>query len=196
MPRADHPVVAGRHDWLFAVLVGADLQAAHSGRSRCTAGAISGLATLLDDASGELPACVFPRKTLPLSNAQNFLPLRGLTGWRLAAQEISLTGEARPQKPVEKHAGAESVRLVALVPKIEARCAWDTLLGHAPHRSASPHFEGWIGVASRVRSVMVGFLLEIARRWREKAQNFRGAPPRTPRNSPLQKSVYTPATPA
>ena len=129
MPRADHPVVAGRHDWLFAVLVGADLQAAHSGRSRCTAGAISGLATLLDDASGELPARVFPRKTLPLSNAQNFLPLRGLTGWRLAAQEIFLSGVARAKKQVEKHAGAESVRLVALLPKIEARCAWDTLLG-------------------------------------------------------------------
>ena len=89
------------------LLVGADLQAAHTGRSRCTAGAISGLATLLDDASGELPARVFPRKLSLLSAAHNFLPLRGLTGWRLAAQEIFLRGR-RAQKSMSKSMPAQN----------------------------------------------------------------------------------------
>jgi len=76
-------------------------------------------------------------KLCPLSNAQNFPPLRGLTGWRLAAQEIFLTGEARAQKPLENHAGAESTRLVVLVPEIKVRRSWDILEEHTPHRSAS-----------------------------------------------------------
>ena len=137
---------------------------------------------------------IFPTQTVPPEQGSKFSSAARADRMAPCGAGDLYEGEARAKKHVEKHAGAESVRLVALVPKIEARCAWDTLLGHAPHRSASPHFEGWIGVASRVRSVMVGFLLEIARRWREKAKNFRGAPPRTPRNSPLPKSVYTPAT--
>ena len=87
-----------------------------------------------------------------------------------------MTGEGRAQKPLESidsHAGAESTRLVVLVPKIKVRRSWDTLEEHTPHRSASSR--GFDRCAERH-----GFLLEIARRWREKAQNFRGAPPRTP----------------
>ena len=105
------------------LLVGADLQAAHTGRSRCTAGAISGLATLLDDASGELPARIFARKMSLLSAAQIFLPLRGANRMAPCGAGNLFDGEARAQKWLEKCAGAESTRLVALVPKIKVRCA-------------------------------------------------------------------------
>ena len=66
-----------------------------------------------------------------------------------------MTGEARAQKPLESHAGAESTRFVVLVPEIKVRRSWDNLEEHSPHRSASSR--GFDRCAERH-----GFLLEIA----------------------------------
>ena len=58
-----------------------------------------------------------------LSAAQNFLPLRGADRMAPCGAGNLFDGEARAQKWLEKCAGAESTRLVALVPKIKVRCA-------------------------------------------------------------------------
>ena len=58
-----------------------------------------------------------------LSTAQNFHPLRGADRMAPCGAGNLLDGEARAQKWLEKCAGAESTRLVALVPKIKVRCA-------------------------------------------------------------------------
>ena len=116
---------------------------------------------------------IFPTQTVPPEQGSKFSSAARADRMAPCGAGDLSEGEARAKKHVEKHAGAESVRLVALVPKIEARFAWDTLLGHAPDRSAS--LRRFDRCAERH-----GFLLEIARRCRKKAQNFRGAPPRTP----------------
>ena len=80
----------------------------------------SGPASSKYDLAGEPPAPLGAHKISLLSTAQNFLPLRGLTRWRLAAQE-TFEGGARKKKWMENRAGAESMRLVALVLKIKVR---------------------------------------------------------------------------
>ena len=61
-----------------------------------------------------------------------------------------MTGEARAQKPLESHAGAESTRLVVLVPEIKVRRSWDNL-EVSTRLIDPPRREGSIGV----RNVMV-----------------------------------------
>ena len=58
-----------------------------------------------------------------LSAAKNFLPLRGADRMAPCGAGNLFDGEARAQKWLEKCAGAESTRLVALLPKIKVRCA-------------------------------------------------------------------------
>ena len=62
-----------------------------------------------------------------------------------------MTGEARAQKPLESHAGAESTRLVVLVPKTKVRRSCDTLEEEHTRLIDPPRREGSIGV----RNVMV-----------------------------------------
>ena len=62
-----------------------------------------------------------------MSTTHFFLPLRGAGRWRRAAQEIhSTAGGARAKSRWKSRAGAESTRLVVLVPKITVLRAWDT----------------------------------------------------------------------
>ena len=63
----------------------------------------------------------FTRKMSLPSAAQHFLPLRGADSMAPCGAGNLLDGEARAQKWLEKCAGAESTRLVALVPKIKVR---------------------------------------------------------------------------
>ena len=85
-------------------------------------------------ALGMLAAC---SKLSFLSTAQNFLPLRGLTRWRLVAQEICLMGrrgrESRSGNACRRRIEAARV----LIPKIQVRTAWDTLEGRTPNQSAT-----------------------------------------------------------
>ena len=53
--------------------------------------------------------------------------VRGSGRRRHAAQEIHLTAGGARAKPLGSHSGAESTRLVVLVPKITVLRAWDTL---------------------------------------------------------------------
>ena len=83
----------------------------------------SSLATFKEGLQGAPPARIFARKMSLLSAAQNFLPLRGADRMAPCGAGNLFDGEARAQKWLEKCAGAESTRLVALVPKIKVRCA-------------------------------------------------------------------------
>ena len=83
----------------------------------------SSLATFKEGLQGAPPARIFTRKMSLLSAAQNFLPLRGADRMAPCGAGNLFDGEARAQKWLEKCAGAESTRLVALVPKIKVRCA-------------------------------------------------------------------------
>ena len=83
----------------------------------------SSLATFKEGLQGAPPARIFARKMSLLSAAQNFLPLRGADRIAPCGAGNILDGEARAKKWLEKCAGAESTRLVALVPKIKVRCA-------------------------------------------------------------------------
>ena len=83
----------------------------------------SSLAIFKEGLQGAPPARIFARKMSLLSAAQNFLPLRGADRMAPCGAGNLFDGEARAQKWLEKCAGAESTRLVALVPKIKVRCA-------------------------------------------------------------------------
>ena len=83
----------------------------------------SSLATFKEGLQGAPPARIFARKMSLLSAAQIFLPLRGANRMAPCGAGNLFDGEARAQKWLEKCAGAESTRLVALVPKIKVRCA-------------------------------------------------------------------------
>ena len=83
----------------------------------------SSLATFKEGLQGAPPARIFARKMSLLSAAQIFLPLREANRMAPCGAGNLFDGEARAQKWLEKCAGAESTRLVALVPKIKVRCA-------------------------------------------------------------------------
>ena len=72
------------------------------------------LATFKEGLQGAPPARIFARKMSLLSAAQIFLPLRGANRMAPCGAGNLFDGEARAQKWLEKCAGAESTRLVAL----------------------------------------------------------------------------------
>ena len=89
-----------QHVWLLAVSSVPVLQPVHTWKVvKAPPGTFSGLATLMDGSSGEPPACVFACKTCFLRRRPNFLPLRGLTRWRLVAQETLWHGMRACKNP-------------------------------------------------------------------------------------------------
>ena len=62
-----------------------------------------------------------------MSTTHFFSRCAGLADGAVRRRRSIRLREARAQKPLESHAGAESTRLVVLVPQITVLQAWDTL---------------------------------------------------------------------
>ena len=121
--RGPHTSAHALHHHTVSALPVAHRRHARGRWSRLVPASSSSLSTLKEGLQGAPPARIFARKMSLLSAAQNFLPLRGADRMAPCGAGNLFDGEARAQKWLEKCAGAESTRLVALVPKIKVRCA-------------------------------------------------------------------------